>query len=48
MLLALKEKARQGAEKFRYPDDMPGFTGPRSHAEWPGPTSAGDEMDFLS
>ena len=30
MLLALREKERQGAETFRYPDDMPDFTGPRT------------------
>ena len=46
MLLALREKERQGVARFRYPDDMPEFTGPRSYADWPQP-STWDEGDFL-
>ncbi|KWW98232.1 carbon monoxide dehydrogenase [Carbonactinospora thermoautotrophica] len=46
MLLALKEKERRGVEKLRFPDDMPDFSGPRTHAEWPKPT-ASDEGDIL-
>ncbi len=38
MLLALQEKERQGVASFRYPDDMPDFTGPRTATEWPQPT----------
>jgi carbon-monoxide dehydrogenase large subunit len=45
MLLALREKERQGREIFRYPDDMPDFTGPREHGEWPEPNVA-DDVDF--
>ena len=37
MLLALREKARTGLKYFRYPDDMPDFTGPRDVANWPKP-----------
>jgi carbon-monoxide dehydrogenase large subunit len=37
MLLALREKARTGAARFRYPDDMPDYTGPRDVASWPKP-----------
>jgi carbon-monoxide dehydrogenase large subunit len=43
MLLALREKERQEAETFRYPDDMPDFTGPRTHADWPSPTAPDDD-----
>lgn len=46
MLLALREKERRGIATFRYPDDMPDFTGPRTHAEWPEPTGS-DEGDLL-
>jgi carbon-monoxide dehydrogenase large subunit len=46
MLLALREKERQGVAGFRFPDDMPDFTGPRSPEEWPEPT-ASDEGDLL-
>ncbi|MCW2943745.1 MAG: hypothetical protein JWR24_462 [Actinoallomurus sp.] len=46
MLLALKEKERQGVDTLRFPDDMPDFTGPRTHQEWPEPT-ASDEGDIL-
>jgi carbon-monoxide dehydrogenase large subunit len=46
VLLALREKERQGADTFRYPDDMPEFTGPRTAEEWPAPTGA-DEGDLL-
>jgi carbon-monoxide dehydrogenase large subunit len=46
MLLALREKERQGVETFRYPDDMPEFTGPRAAGDWPEPTGA-DEGDLL-
>ena len=46
MLLALREKERQGVASFRYPDDMPEFTGPRSYEEWPQPIEW-DEGDFL-
>jgi carbon-monoxide dehydrogenase large subunit len=47
MLVALREKERQGVETLRYPDDMPEFTGPRTAAEWPKPTApAGDDFDF--
>ena len=45
MLLALREKERQGVATFRYPDDMPDFAGPRTHADWPEP-GVGEEMDF--
>jgi carbon-monoxide dehydrogenase large subunit len=45
MLLALREKERQGVETFRFPDDMPGFAGPRTHTEWPEPNVA-DDVDF--
>ncbi|GAA1142266.1 xanthine dehydrogenase family protein molybdopterin-binding subunit [Nocardioides aquiterrae] len=45
MALALREKERTGVARLRYPDDMPGFTGPRSHEEWPRPTS--DEEDLF-
>lgn len=45
MLLALREKERQGVETFRFPDDMPNFSGPRTHAEWPKPNVA-DVVDF--
>jgi carbon-monoxide dehydrogenase large subunit len=45
VLLALREKDRQGADTFRYPDDMPDFTGPRRPADWPVPDLAGD-VDF--
>ena len=38
MLLALQEKERRGVASFRYPDDMPDFTGPRTATEWPQPT----------
>ena len=37
MLLALREKARSGKEKFRYPDDMPDYEGPRDYESWPKP-----------
>jgi carbon-monoxide dehydrogenase large subunit len=37
MLLALREKARTGLKYFRYPDDMPDFTGPRDVPSWPKP-----------
>jgi aerobic carbon-monoxide dehydrogenase large subunit len=43
MLLALREKERRGLAALRYPDDMPDFTGPRSYADWPEPTSSGEE-----
>jgi carbon-monoxide dehydrogenase large subunit len=43
MLLALREKERQGLEVFRFPDDMPDYTGPRTHEEWPKPI-ARDEL----
>jgi aerobic carbon-monoxide dehydrogenase large subunit len=47
MLVALREKERQGVGTLRYPDDMPEFTGPRTAAEWPKPTApAGDDFDF--
>jgi carbon-monoxide dehydrogenase large subunit len=45
MLLALREKERQGAATFRYPDDMPDFTGPRTPADWPVPDVT-DDVDF--
>ena len=45
MLLALREKERQGVETFRFPDDMPNFGGPRTHAEWPEP-NVSDDVDF--
>ena len=45
MLLALREKERQGKVTFRYPDDMPDFTGPREYAEWPKP-DVDDDVDF--
>ena len=44
VLLALREKQRQGLDMFRYPDDMPDFAGPRDHASWPKPTSPDDEL----
>jgi carbon-monoxide dehydrogenase large subunit len=47
MLLALREKERQGVATFRFPDDMPDFQGPRSHEDWPGPTGASDEESFF-
>lgn len=46
MLLALREKERRGVTSFRYPDDMPEFTGPRLRDEWPAPTGS-DEGDLL-
>ncbi|MGZ4537112.1 MAG: xanthine dehydrogenase family protein molybdopterin-binding subunit, partial [Nocardioidaceae bacterium] len=46
MLLALREKERQGVASFRYPDDMPEFLGPRTPEEWPQPTDW-DEGDLL-
>ena len=45
VLLALREKDRQGTETFRYPDDMPDFTGPRTYADWPVPNVA-DDVEF--
>jgi carbon-monoxide dehydrogenase large subunit len=45
MLLALREKERRGMASFRFPDDMPDFTGPRTKAEWPEPNLA-DDVDF--
>lgn len=45
MVLALREKERQGAATFRFPDDMPDFTGPRVHADWPEPNMT-DDVDF--
>jgi carbon-monoxide dehydrogenase large subunit len=45
VLLALREKERQGASTFRFPDDMPDFTGPRTKAEWPVP-DVSDDVDF--
>ena len=47
MLLALREKERQGLAIFRFPDDMPDFVGPRTHEDWPGPTGASDEESFF-
>lgn len=47
MLLALREKQRRGMDSFRYPDDMPEFTGPREHSAWPEPTGGDDMEDFL-
>lgn len=47
MLVALREKERQGVDTIRYPDDMPDFTGPRGPAEWPSPVLAGaGDLDF--
>jgi len=47
MLLALREKDRQGLASFRFPDDMPDFLGPRTHAEWPQPDVSEDvEFDW--
>jgi carbon-monoxide dehydrogenase large subunit len=47
MLLALREKERQGVATFRFPDDMPDFRGPRTHAEWPRPDVSEDvEFDW--
>ena len=46
MLLALREKDRQGIRTLRYPDDMPEFNGPRTHEEWPQPTGS-DEDNLL-
>jgi carbon-monoxide dehydrogenase large subunit len=47
MLLALREKERQGLASFRFPDDMPDFLGPRTHAEWPQPDVSEDvEFDW--
>jgi carbon-monoxide dehydrogenase large subunit len=46
VLVALREKQRQGVETLRYPDDMPDFTGPRRHDDWPSPVSAGADLDF--
>ena len=37
ILLALREKQRNGKAQFRYPDDMPDYTGPRDAASWPKP-----------
>jgi len=45
MLLALREKERRGAATFRYPDDMPDFTGPRTPEDWPEPLLP-DDMGF--
>lgn len=45
MLLALREKERQGAATLRYPDDMPDFIGPREYADWPKP-DVEDDIDF--
>ena len=45
MLLALREKERQTKDTFRYPDDMPDFTGPREYADWPKP-DVEDDVDF--
>lgn len=42
MLLALREKERRGLAKFRYPDDMPDYTGPKDKTEWPRSTSMED------
>ena len=44
MLLALREKERQGLKTFRFPDDMPDFCGPRSHEEWPKPTGSDEDL----
>jgi carbon-monoxide dehydrogenase large subunit len=46
MLIALREKERTGVAIFRYPDDMPDYTGPRGHSSWPKST-ARDEGLFL-
>ena len=46
VLLALREKERSGKKVFRYPDDMPEFTGPREPSAWPKPT-AGEGGIFL-
>jgi carbon-monoxide dehydrogenase large subunit len=45
MLLALREKERQGLATFRFPDDMPDFRGPRTHAEWPQP-GVSEDVEF--
>ena len=45
MLLALRERERQGLAVFRFPDDMPDFAGPRTHAEWPEPDLS-ESVDF--
>jgi carbon-monoxide dehydrogenase large subunit len=45
MLLALREKERRGLKTLRYPDDMPGFGGPRTPADWPEPLLP-DDMGF--
>jgi carbon-monoxide dehydrogenase large subunit len=37
VLLALRERARTGRENFRYPDDMPDYTGARRYEDWPKP-----------
>jgi carbon-monoxide dehydrogenase large subunit len=47
ILLAIREKERQGVKFFRFPDDMPDFAGPRTHAEWPGPTQSDEDGLFL-
>ena len=44
MLLALREKERRGVASFRYPDDMPDYTGPRDHTAWPKPVG---EMELF-
>jgi len=38
ILIALREKERSKLKVFRYPDDMPDYTGPRDHTAWPKPT----------
>ena len=46
ILLALREKERRGMESFRFPDDMPDYTGPLDHTAWPKSTNDGMEMFF--
>lgn len=46
MLIALREKQRSGLAVFRYPDDMPDYTGPRDHTAWPK-SNAGEGGLFL-
>ena len=45
MLLALLEKERREMSVFRFPDDMPDYTGPRTYTEWPKPDLS-ESMDF--
>ncbi len=47
VLLALREKEERGLDRLRYPDDMPGFDGPRTPDTWPNPSAGDDDILVL-